>query len=199
MIPSRGRPGLTLLMSIQRELTAVDLIRLSTSPRTHVGAPVLQRLKANHHAAARLIASGLSAVEVAHQVGLTPQRVRDLERDDPAFKDLVENYYRQMQSDAVVETSRRVNEKLVILAESSVDILLERVDDPAKVEAMPTSEIRQIAQLGLDRTVAPPKTATPAVVVPTHVTFNMGARDIRPKTIDQDGTPVPDSTEDSKS
>ncbi len=192
MLPKRGRPGLTLLMSVKRELTALDLIRLSTEGKTHVGPPVLQRLKANHHAAARYVAAGKSAVEVAHLVGLTPQRVRDLARDDPAFKDLVANYYAQMSSDLTVETQRRVNEKLTILAETAVDVLLERIDDPAKEAAMPTSEVRQMAQLGLDRTVAPPKTATPATIVPTHVTFNMGVRDIRPKTITQDGTPVPE-------
>lgn len=179
MLPSRGRPGLTLLMSVKRELDAEDILRLAISddlPRS--AAPVLQRLRTSHHTAARYLASGKSIKETALLVDRTPQRIGDLTRD-PAFCDLVA-YYENQIKDSSIDNSQRIHEKLVEVAELATDEILDRLENDETRAKLPVGELRQIAALGLDRTVAPPKTAQPATIIPAQITFNMGTRDLRP-------------------
>jgi len=189
LLPSRGRPGGTgLIMTVERELTAEDIARLSSEPRTPVSVPPIQRLKASHHAAARHLASGKNVRETAFLVGCTPQRITQLQAD-PSFNHLCD-YYREQVTEGSLQEIERVQTKLRILAETATDILQERLDDPAKAETLPIGELRQIGAFGFDRTVAPPKTANTLPAAPVNVTFNMGPRDIR-KTIDQDGNEIP--------
>lgn len=144
-----------------------------------VAAPVLQRLRASHHTAARLVAEGRNAIEVAQIVNRTPQNIRDLARNDPAFRDLVSYYHAQLE-EIGMESSKRIQAKLRLLGEAAVDELLERFDDDGKRAAMSTDAINRVAQMGLDRTDAPPKTAQPIVATPTRITFNIGTRNIKP-------------------
>lgn len=192
MLPSRGRPGLTLLMSVERELTPLDLLRVAQAGTgVRSAPPVLKRLRAIHHEAARLLVSGKNCVEVAFLVGYTPQRVRDLQGKDPAFQELVA-YYSDQRTQITITESDRAQKKMAEIFDLASDELLDRLEDPAKVAAMPTSEIRQIISTAGDRSVAPVKTAVPPQNAPTHITFNMGPRELTPrdpisKTIDQDG------------
>lgn len=169
------------MMTISHQLEAEDLMRLTTEDAPRVAAPILQRLRASHHAAARHLATGKSIRETAILVGRTPQRIGDLTRD-PAFQELM-HYYNDQKAEVSITDSNRIQEKLVEMAELATDELLDRLEDPVKVAALPAGELRQIAAMGLDRTVAPPKTAIPGAVVPTQITFNMGTRDLRPQTI----------------
>lgn len=188
MLPTRGRPGAVLLMTTERELTPSDLMNLSLSdqqaPTVYDAAPKLQRLRESHHRAARLLARGLSVRDVAFEVGRTPQRISDL-LHDPTFQELVSSY---QAANEQVETAatQRIQTKLVDVAELATDEILDRLEDDAKRASIPVGELRQIAAMGLDRTLAPPKTAQPIVSTPTHITFNMGTKDIRPKPIDHE-------------
>src|SRR5688572_13701509 len=106
MLPSRGRPGLAFFFEIDRELGAEDILRLATDPTIgRVGPPVIQKLKDNHHAIARYLASGRTVHETAELTGMTPQRVGDLERTDPAFGELLA-YYRDQVKVAGVDEAR---------------------------------------------------------------------------------------------
>jgi len=180
MLPSRGRPGQVLLMTVGRELHADDLVRLATDANApYVAQPMIKKLRAIHHATARHLVAGKSVKEVAALVGYTPQRVSDLKNKDPAFQNLL-SYYEMQREEIDVDTTNRMQAKLVDIAELATDEIADRLEDPAKMAQIPVGELRQIAQLGLDRTVAPPKTAQPAATAPTHITFNMGTRDLQP-------------------
>lgn len=201
MLPSRGRPGLTLLMSVERELTPLDLLRVATEGSGLRSAPpVLKRLRAIHHEAARLLVSGKDCVEVAFAIGYTPQRIRDLQGKDPAFQELLA-YYGDQRTQITITESDRAQKKMAEIFDLAADELLERLEDPAKVAAMPTSEIRQIISTAGDRSVAPVKTAVAPINAPTHITFNMGPRELTPqgpvpKTIEHSGdTPTETSGE----
>ncbi len=154
-----GRQPNNLQMEAARELTPEDLHNFANAPALS-GPPPLKTLRAIHHRQAQLLAEGKSIREVALIVGSTPQRVGDLQRCDPAFKDLIA-YYENQINDAVVEDAQRVKTKLLDAAEMAVDELVVRLEDDGKRAALPSAELRQIAALGLDRTIAPPKVAPP--------------------------------------
>jgi hypothetical protein len=170
LIPSRGAIAEPLLMEVTRELTADDLLRLGDAPKVNV--PVIQKLRAVHHRQAQLLAQGKTPSEVAVIVGCTVQRLVQL-RQDPTFSELVVYYHDQMMV-ASMEDASRIQGKLVDAAELAVDEILERMENEAGKKKIPIGELRQIAELGLDRTVAPPKTAPPQSTAPNNVTINFG-------------------------
>lgn len=184
LFPSRGNPGKILDFEVERELTHEDLMRLVLEGRKQRGSvPVLQRLKSTHLMAARLIAQGLSATEVALAVGRTPQRIRDL-CSDPTFMNEVAVYQNQMASAAIDEVIE-FQGQLKDVGRSALEELQERLENDATRKQIPESELRHMVALAADRTISPPKTAQPIVSTPTHITFNMGNRDIRPKESDK--------------
>jgi len=170
LLPARGRPGLPLTFEVVRELSVADLTRALTAPL--VGVPPIQRLRTVHHRQARLIAEGRKLAEVAAIVGSTPERLSQLLRD-PMFSELVV-YYQDQLMVTELEDARRINAKLVSAAEAALDEINERVGDEEKVKGIHIGELRKVAELGLDRTVAPPKTAAPPVTVPANITLNFG-------------------------
>lgn len=178
-LPARGAVrGLPLTFEVEGELTAADIVSLAVEGARPVAPPMLQQIRAVHHAAARLCAQGRSDVEVALIVGRTAQRIRDL-RLDPAFKHLVSVYAASVE-DKAFEDSERLRGMLVDVAETAVIEIRDRVEDPARRSTIPIGELRQIATMGLDRTVAPPKTAVPSSLPPQQITFNIGTKDLRP-------------------
>lgn len=194
LFPSRGRAGKILDFEIERELTHEDLMRLVLEGKKQRGSvSVLQRLKATHLMAARLIAQGLSATEVALQVGRTPQRIRDL-CSDPTFMNEVAIYQNQIASAGIDETIE-MQGVLKDVGRTALEELQDRLDDPKKLALIPESELRHIAAMTLDRTIAPPKTAQPIVSTPTHITFNMGNRDIRPRDESKDSKVIDNEPE----
>ena len=172
LFPPAGRPR-KLHMEVVRELTAEDLRALRTPAACASGPPPLQKLRASHHQQAKLLAEGKKIVEVAAIVGVTPERIHQLQHD-PAFIELVAYYQDQIMS-AALDDARRVQGKLVDIAEMAVDELSERLEDEGARKAMPIGELRKIAEMGLDRTVAPPKATSSAPPPPTAITLNFGS------------------------
>lgn len=179
LIPARGAIAENLLMEVTRELTADDLLRLADAPKTSV--PILQKLRAVHHRQAQLLAEGKSLGEVAAIVGCTTQRLVQLQVD-PMFQELLA-FYRDQMMVSSFENAKRLQEKIVDAGEMAVDELVDRLEDPAKRTAMPTEQVRKIAEFAMDRTVAPPKTAAPPNTTPIQVTLSFG-------------TPLRDTTKD---
>jgi hypothetical protein len=179
IIPSRGRPGVTLIMSVRRQLTESDLIDMATDPAPKVAQPIIQRLRASHHAMARHLAMGKSVKEVALLCSRTPQRVSDLQKD-PAFNNLV-TYYHEEFTDTVIDQAQTVQETITDIAQMSADAIHDRLEDPEILKTIPIGELRQLMTAAADRTVAPPKQATPLVQPPMQVTFNMGPNNLRPQ------------------
>jgi hypothetical protein len=197
-LPSRGRPGVTLLMSVERELTSGDILKLATEPRERIGVPVLKKLRSIHHTAARMLAAGRSIEDTAIATGYTAQRIGDLDRQDPAFQHL-KAYYQDQISEANISDAQRVQAKFLDMSERALDLIdgeLEKAED-GRI-SIPVSELRQLATAGADRTVAPPKQATPTSAPPTQITFNIGRQDLRPKELGdnaKDITPKVESVE----
>lgn len=200
MLPSRGRPGSLIVFEVDRELTHQDVLRLAVEGAPKVGPPILQRLKDHHHAIARYLASGRTVIETAELTGMTPQRVSDLKNTDPAFQNLL-SFYQEQVGAIGSDEMRRYHGKLRGISTRSLDIITDRLDDPDQVAKMSTDEVRRLAEMGLDRTDAPPRTAQNQPPPPTQITFNMGPRTLEPKTIDHEATVVeiesnPDEDED---
>lgn len=185
-LPRRGRPGLVLNMIVERELTPLDLIDLQIRDDfPKIGTAPIQRLKSSHHAVARHLASGRTVQETALLTGYTPQRVSDLGLD-PAFQDLLAYY--EIQVDEIgIDDAQRFQLKLKDVGEAALDLIDDRVNDPVKSATIPIGELRQIVTMAADRTVAPPKQAQTATVIPAKITFNMGPREIAPKVIEGEG------------
>jgi hypothetical protein len=193
MLPKRGRPGQVLLFEVERELTPTDLLRLATDPTIEkVGPPMIQRLKANHHAIARYLASGRTVLETAELTGMTPQRVGDLQRTDPAFRDLLAYYQDQVDVIGVNEASE-FRGNLRHIGRRSLEIIKDKLADEKVVAEMSVDEARRLAEMALGRTDAPPRTAQNVPPAPTQITFNMGPRKIEPgvepKVIDHEDSP----------
>src|SRR5215469_2745692 len=182
ILPSRGRPGMTLLMTVRRELTHEDVMRLATQGKAKVAAPMIQRLRASHHRAAREIAQGKDANEVATLVGRTPQRIRDLMKD-PAFTNLV-TYYHEQYTETTIDQAQTLQETWIDIAQLATDEIIDRLEDPSTLKTIPVAELRQLATTGSDRTVAPPLQATPVAQPPITVTFNMGLNQLKQNVID---------------
>lgn len=76
-------------MEYVRDLTLADVEAREAAPVKKL--PVLAKLRASHHEAAKAIAEGLSHTEVSLRTGYHPSRISML-MNDPAFADLVETY-----------------------------------------------------------------------------------------------------------
>lgn len=178
-LPARGKAkGLPLIFEIVRELTAEDIYSLSilSNEERTAPAPPLQKITATHHRIARLMAEGRSDVDIAAIVGRTPQHIRNL-KVDPSLRDLVHIYENQITA-ADLEDGARIRHELVEVSELAVLEIRDRLENSPK--GIATSELRQLAQLGLDRTVAPPKSAAPIQQAPVNVTFNIAGRGLTP-------------------
>ena len=191
MLPATsGRVAAPITMVIEREITLQDLHRLISAPITVTAPPVIQKLTARHHACARLLAAGKSAIAVAALSNYTPQRIRDLQKD-PAFKELVATYQSQF-SEAEMGDEIRIREKARNLAEMAIDEMTERLEDDDKRGRIPFVSLVQVAGDQLDRTVLPKKSAQPQINTPTQITFNIAGngnvreqKQLEPPTIDQ--------------
>ena len=180
MLPARGRPAISMTFDLQRALCAADLLRLTDPSTPRLGPPPIQRLKDSHHAVARHLASGKSVLETADLTGLTPQRVGDLSRTDPAFRNLLA-YYRDQITVSGLDEARQFQGSLRYIARGALDEIKERISSDQSRATMTTDELRRLAEMALDRTDAPPRTSVTAPPAPTHITFNMGNRAIQPR------------------
>src|SRR5215471_8180324 len=190
ILPSRGRPGTTLMMSVRRQLTHEDIMRLATQGKAKVLAPVMQRLRASHHRAAQMLAQGKDPTEVAIAVGRTVQRIYDLQKD-PAFSNLV-LYYADQFTETVIDQAQTIQETWIDIVQLATDEIVDRMENPETLKTIPIGELRQLATAGSDRTVAPPRQATPVATPPMKVTFNMGPTELKGEVIDV----TPDKQED---
>lgn len=155
-------PGLNL--EVLRELTPEDLLG---KPGGRV-APTegLVRVRAVHHAQARLLAAGQKPAQVAAALGVSRLTLDSLQ-DDPTFMELVE-YYRD-QIDVIYLST---HEEASLLARMAMGELRERLETtPGKFSE---NQLRELAIAMLDRTDLPPKTGQAQPVTAPTITFNFG-------------------------
>jgi hypothetical protein len=164
--PPRAKP---LQVEYVRELTFADIEVLRTIPSDRPLDPAV-RLRSTHHALARLIAQGVKIPEAAAATGHTPARINFLIRNDRGFGELVAHY-----REAAKEHCVDVQARLALLGTSAAEALLERLDEAP--EGFTNNELMKLAELTLDRSVAPPKGAagriggSPTGPVSVSVTF----------------------------
>lgn len=170
LIPDRGAIAAPLRLEVARELTPDDLLRLADAPKS--GVPVLKRARAIHHRQALLLAEGRPVAEVAMIVGCTAARLVQLQ-NDPTFQELM-HYYTDQLTKALFDDAERLKHKILDLGEMAVDELHARMEDEGQRAAMPTGEVRKLAEFAMDRTVAPPKSAAGGPTMPEKITINFG-------------------------
>lgn len=186
-LPSRGALSV-LSIEVEKELEEKDLLDLRFMPDN--SPPTLKTISARHRRTAMMVARGFGNEHIAEALGYTPARVSQL-RFDPAFAELVAYYEDQIHEESLTD-EKRIQEKLRAMTETGLDLINERLEDPAHRERISTSELRQLVAMGADRTVAPPKAIVNTNAPPAEITLNFGTtlkpKEITPaKVIDQDG------------
>lgn len=148
MPPARGRRAAPLSIVYTRDLTEADVKAMWTAPKLPVASQQLVKLRNTHHMLARLLAEGRPNEECSLITGYTPSRISVL-KQDPAFQELVIYYEGQTKAQYL-----DVHARLAALGMSTVDELQHRLEeDPS---AFKNRELMELAQMLLDRTVAPP-------------------------------------------
>jgi hypothetical protein len=135
-------------MVYSRDLVESDIKAMWTAPKLPVASQQLVKLRNTHHMLARLLAEGRPNEECALITGYTPSRVSVL-KQDPAFQELVIYYEGQTKQQYL-----DVHARLAAFGLSTVDELQRRLEDDP--ESFKNRELMELAQLLLDRTVAPP-------------------------------------------
>lgn len=133
----------TLSAIVDRELQAPDLAEAKAGTSEPGAANPLQRVRAVHHAAARILGAGGAIAEAALASGLSLQRIATL-RTDPAFVEL-ETFYASREDERFVD----VQVRLQILGLGAAEELQERLlDSPAE---MADDDLRKLLVAALDR------------------------------------------------
>lgn len=137
----RRVPAEPLLAEIVRELGEADLPELVAPPPVGSQTSALARLSHSHHALARALAEGRSAVEAGLIAGYSVSRVSILQRD-PAFAELLAHYGAQRELQHI-----DVLERLRILGLNSVEELQARLEE--NPNAFSPRELMELTELAL--------------------------------------------------
>lgn len=137
--------------TVLRELTPADLAMLASGERrgNALAPQPLVALTYAHHAAARMIAEGMSNVEVSFATGYHPQRISGL-RQDPAFAELVAHYASRVEA-KYLDTHARLGAVGML----AVDRIAERLSDDLTAATLSVKTLREVAEMALDRSIAP--------------------------------------------
>jgi hypothetical protein len=147
---ARGRrPAPAPVLGYVRELNAGDIHLLLNPPPQGLKSTPLVKLRHQHHMLARLLAEGRKPQEVMAITGYSGSRISILQ-NDPAFKELVAYYQSNTQ-----EVYLDMHSRLATLGEATIEELRERLED--NPEGFSQKELMALAELTLDRSVAPPK------------------------------------------
>lgn len=131
-------PGAPLLWAISRPLYEADWL----SPKG-AKAPPLKEIRRSHHQVAKLLAQGERPGRVSILTGYSASRISILQAD-PAFAELVSFYAKHLD-----EVNESLSDRLRMLTLDTLEVIHERVREVP--ESVPTEELRQVAEMGLDR------------------------------------------------
>lgn len=145
-----GRAKRVITAEVVRELEPSDLVHLGAEKGSEPSA--LKRLSDRHHALARNLASGMEPGEAGMLCGYVNSRVSILQAD-PAFKELVEFYRRD-----VTAQYRDLHQRLSGLALDAAEELAERLE--AEPEKVSIGQLMEITKMGADRTGFGPQSST---------------------------------------
>lgn len=123
-------------------LTQHDLDQLADAPNLEPRVPI-KKIRSQHHALARAVASGLTIKQAAVMVSYSPEHVAHLQ-SDPTFKELVA-FYADKQREIFYDASQR----MAGLAEDAIAELSDRIlNEPSKV---PLESLMEIVKIAADR------------------------------------------------
>jgi hypothetical protein len=157
-----GRAPKSVEAEVVRELRESDLALLSVE--RGIAPSHVQRISSRHHALARSLATGMSALEASLVCGYTPSRISVL-RSDPAFEELVA-HYTKLSSEATVDLQQR----MATLAVEAADVMADRLETAP--ETFANGELHDLLKLAADRTGHGPASKTTNV----NVNVNLGDR-----------------------
>jgi hypothetical protein len=128
----------------------------------------VQIMRVRHHQIARLLAMGYTPAKIARVMDCSAPTIANLEKS-PAFQALLMEYMNVLDV-AAVDTVTRMR----VLGNLTVDELTNRMADPAKAQALKTSDLVEVVKLTADRTGLGPQSSK-------SVTLNgaLSAADIR--------------------
>ncbi len=166
-----------LTLAYARDLTEGDLALLASGVRTPSVRERVDALTHRHHLAARMVADGSKGVDISYATGYAPGTISSL-RSDPAFVELV-SHYAGLKEAVYLD----VHQRLGSLGMAAVDQLqarvehLERIGEDELADAkvsvqqsmMPTGSLLKIAEMALDRSIAPSRNSGTNVRQPTDI------------------------------
>ena len=146
--PASARP---LQLRYLRDMSEADAHALTAPEAPRVPALLLagrspaEQMRYRHHLLAKSLARGATDVEAAAETGYALETIRG-HKASPAFRELLAYYESQHEVRHLEVAERRTHVGVQALEE-----LAERLDDPARREAIPTQELRRIVESTLGR------------------------------------------------
>ncbi len=145
-----GRKESPVMAEVLRPLGEADIALLAVEKGIQPNA--IKRLTDSHHALARCLASGMSAVEASVVTGYTPSRISVL-RDSPLFAELVAHYARG-EDGALAD----LQERMLTVGLTAVEELKTRLEE--EPEKIGTATLLEAVKTLADRTGHGPQSKT---------------------------------------
>lgn len=139
MAPAQGRRKVDVECEIVREIVPSDLPALATSVETP--RQQIERVSAQHHKIAQLMAQGRNGLEVSALTGYSQAYLSNL-KNDPCFAELLTGYAAQ-RAEVFVD----VLERMKALGVATIEELQKRIDD--EPEKWTKRELVEVAELVL--------------------------------------------------
>lgn len=147
-----GRVAETVHYEILRELVPDDLTSLAPVDKS---TPLIKQIRYSHHQAAKMVADGMSGIEISAVTGYSGSRISIL-KNDPSFQELVAFYHEQ-----ALAQYGDIHKRLAAFGFSCLEEAQERLE--ANPENFSLKELREWMNTVLDRSVAPSKVTSPAM------------------------------------
>lgn len=129
----------------------------------------ITQLRDAHHLLARFLAAGLTQKEAAYHAGYTAMRVSQL-RDDPTFQELVE-LYRAQDNEKWLTARDHFYDRVVSVRNKALRQIEDQLDEADELnEKVPIARLRELTEMGSDRTGYPKKT------INTNVNIDFAAK-----------------------
>ena len=147
------------------DLEIAGPVRVLDAPDPAAGkTPTLRRLRDSHHAVAKLLARGMTPLQVSLQTGYAPSRISTLQ-NDPAFRELLTFYHANQEA-----VAQEVEAQFLGIAKDLAQEIHERVLDAP--EDIPFDDLVDAYKTFADRAGFAPITRS----VNKNLNVNIGER-----------------------
>jgi hypothetical protein len=138
-----------LVASVGRDLKEGDLSLLKQGNLGSKASP-LKRIRAVHHQAAQLMASGEKQVYISQITGICQSRLSIL-KNDPSFSELLSHYEEiaQEKEKAILESKVDIKHRMASLGTMAAEELLARIEE--EPELLGNKDLVEVLKASLDR------------------------------------------------